>query len=102
MVLLGFVGMIGSLIIIIFGHIGIRKILSDDNKIFFILTYIFWILNFLACLEWAFYRTNLFMTLNKTRCTFIYVSNFLFYMFAKCLLQMLLLCRLHVTVKHTK
>eukprot|EP01083_Nonionella_stella_P303351 1049849_1 len=59
------------------------------------LNFAIWIFNAIACLEWAFLRTDLFIDLDVSRCTIIYTSNYLFYMLGKYCLHILLLFRLY-------
>eukprot|EP01084_Bolivina_argentea_P060641 110781_1 len=57
--------------------------------------------NAISCFEWAFLRTDLFFDVNITKCTVIYISNYLFYMLAKYCLHILLLYRLYLTFHGT-
>eukprot|EP01083_Nonionella_stella_P023233 64264_1 len=117
MIVLGFIGFIALIDIIIFAiyktYHKLRKVRALTTKadqfkmmVNILLTFGIWIFNACACLEWAILRTDLFIELNPTKCTAIYISNYLFYMLGKLCLHFLLLYRLylafHGTALHVK
>eukprot|EP01084_Bolivina_argentea_P050145 92206_1 len=67
-----------------------------------ILNFTLWTLNFIACFQWTFLRTSLFISLNASKCTAIYISNYLSYLIAKYCLHLLLLYRLYVAFRNSR
>eukprot|EP01083_Nonionella_stella_P014090 39606_1 len=66
------------------------------------LLFTLWSCNAIACAMWALCRTDLFITLNPTKCTAIYIINYLFYMLAKYFLHIALIYRLYIAFKNSE
>ena len=100
MVSLGFIGSLILLTIICIATYNTYHIIRrrEISKPLIALNFIIWISNFFACLNWTFFRTNIFHTISASSCIIIYISNYLCFMLAKYAIHILLLYRLYLAV----